>query len=186
MNIIRIAFAVSTLSVLLSLQAQTPPPPPPPANGGPTLEQTIAFIQRSLLEQGFFHFHVHYNNPANEVYLQTHQAQTISLSSSAPCTIDYGDNSTRLTLDLSSVDPRSVRVITQHAYTEEGNPVSTWTQDPAIYVVTIRFAAPAGSPFVKRNPILAYFLDESLTGRVAKAYIHAIALCQKPGSVPLF
>ena len=130
-------------------QAQIPSPPPPPPAVGPTMEQTITFI--------------------NDAFSSRQERIRIALY--APCVLSLGMRDDAAAdwntwhLKLSRIDPRKVIVDNQHIS-------KSWKvllQDPD-----------AG------YQILAFSSSQDEAEHVARAYIHAIALCHKPEDAPLF
>jgi hypothetical protein len=152
--------------------ALAPPPPAVPAaapRSGPTLDETIAFIHNASAGQGPVSLHsVRSNNIVpGEVFSQT------SLPAS-PCVVEIAHGRFHYNVELSGVDPRSVRILGWGEYSLDVFPMGGGaTIDPEVYVVTLRQQAGAA------KPELGDFEDRALAERVAKAWIHAIVLCHK-------
>jgi hypothetical protein len=158
--------AILILAATLRLNAQTPIPATPPAQpappaSGPTMEQTIAFINDAFTKQGVVFWDnnkqtgqsAHLESPCVLAYSSTQYINGIG----EPITLDWWK------IDLEKDDPRNLK-IDQH---------STY------YVIQINRSAYSDD----RNLAVAslgVFRDKSTTERVAKAYIHAMVLCHKP------
>jgi hypothetical protein len=153
------------------------------------MEQTLAFINRAYAEQGPFEFTFF----ATQDYVETDGRQHRQRSGEmkrhlealsgtipgSPCVLRISSTQTSDEIRLSTIDPRSVRLTSYAAYYDESEP--RWAPHEAIPEVFIVMArqpvSTADDKTLKRVPLLGAFLDKSLAERVAKAYIHAIVLC---------
>jgi hypothetical protein len=200
MKYVRLA-TVLTLGVL-NLQGQTPSPTPRPAPAqsaapaqpptpvaGPTMEQTLAFINRAYAEQGPFEFTWY----ATQTYVDGdresrrrsgdshgHMEALSATASVFPCVLHISGGSLKPTeIRLSTIDPRSVGLTTWAASADERAPqYAPHETVPEVFIVRARQpVSAADEKTLERVPWLGIFLDKSLAERVAKAYIHAIVLC---------
>jgi hypothetical protein len=191
MNILRLT-ALGTLALTLHLQAQTPAPaPPPPPASGPTMEQTIAFINGALTKQGELRY-VWANalDQDDSIIANQHMAQTRPCEltfkfTEIKCTIcgrHRGDHNSEMytneateVLRLDIADPLTILVRKMNS-------------EPQVYVPTVQQPknGDVQSTDLDPKPDLGYFTSEDVANRVAKAYIHAIILCHKPEAPSLF
>ncbi|MDR3751271.1 MAG: hypothetical protein P4K94_07260 [Terracidiphilus sp.] len=179
MNIVRLT-ALGTLALTLHLQAQTPAPAPPVA--GPTMEQTIAFINDTLRQHGKYtvQYRSEFQPPTGSIV----ESQTIH--SAGKCELEYESVVTdpsqsifKQQLSLDSEDPRAISV--------EPNPVTTTAEwfvrlrvedNQGFYINGVHKHWGVAENDQRMN--LARFLNKDLADRVARAYIHALVLCYKP------
>jgi hypothetical protein len=164
-----------------------PVPPPPPAVAkalpeGPTMEQTIAFINGAFMEEGPITYRLYADNKKSTS--GPYQA-TVSADNSCVLRIADPKNGERR-VSLAHVDPRTVQVRPMETYFSEafGSTIpegSTGVAD--LVIVTMRATAEVGPRYEDRNPDGGRFRDKLLAMRVAKAYIHAIVLCH-PNEAP--
>jgi hypothetical protein len=168
MNVTR-WIAVASLALGLHTQAQTPTPTQPqaqatpsapPATSGPTMEQTIAFINEAFANQGAI---------ADPKATFTDQRVTLI----APCVLRYhylqvitnlGDDEESMDLPLKTLDPRTISI--------SGN--------------TSLFISVASPKVGFAKPFLGVFRSKETADRVMKAYIHAMAFCYDPQTASPF
>lgn len=164
----------------------------PPASG-PTMEQTLAFINKMLAEQGPVITKVIASGTPLGQYTDTFYPVTAS----TPC-IFLGRHTVSSTgtaaasrdetldVKLSTVDPRSVQIKPYDEWLNSVAPsVGPFSVSPARFVITLRQPVNDLPVTVEdgvtvrhdRQPMMAIFSDQSTAERVAKAYIHAAALC---------
>ena len=239
MNIVRLT-ALGTLALTLHLQAQTPAPAPPVA--GPTMEQTVTFINDAFTKMGEFHYDAGDEIGAHQFpgYEETCglkrdsvevHAQSISLQDvSALIFVSRGTKTiteteciadkhgkpqfdytkkefvtnvsttkaglvTRNELHLDVVDPRTVIVISNEVVRWETRVIGVGPNlasdyyplktTPETYTINIKRPS-SQTKGVTETVAVGTFYDKDLADRVAKAYIHAIVLCHKPETPPLF
>ena len=184
MNILRLT-ALGTLALTLHLQAQTPvPAPPPPPASGPTLEQTIAFIDGMMRQHG--RFSVDYPPPYQG---SDRVVESQSLQSTDKCKCEYESTFTSdkhhisiQKLLLDSEDPRAVSVeLANHRSTSPIWSVRLRVEDnQGLYVDGKQFHWDIEELREENKHMdLGDFLSKDLAERVAKAYIHALVLCHK-------
>jgi hypothetical protein len=174
-------FAIA--SILLSAQAQTPVPPPPPA-AGPTMEQTIAFINEAFASLGSY-TKMHHKPP----YLIIHSQRAYL---EQPCLLRYEMRNSYKTSDIETdtfgvrmnlADPRTVEVISLLGGEWGITLKNDRRQPPEI------LNGEARSEDMRNETMdLATFPDndKDTADRVAKAYIHAIVLCHQSEKRSLF
>ena len=163
----------------------------PPANG-PTMEQTLAFINKMLAEQGPVSMRVDANgtitDPTFTFYPLTVNTPCILFSryTMSVTAVAAPPRDETQDLKLSTVDPRSVQVKPYGTWLDDSAPhLGPFSVSPARFVVTLRQpvndlpVTVEGKITVRheRQPMVAIFSDQSTAERVAKAYIHAAALC---------
>ena len=143
-----------------------PPQPPPAPSSGPTIEETIAFINNASADQGPVKIHmVGKDCCSSAVFKQASVPQD-------PCGVEITHGEFRYKVELSAVDPRSVRILGWVAYNHEKG-LDFTVIDPEVYVVTLR------DKREKYAPELGDFQDKAMAERVAKAWIHAAVICHK-------
>jgi hypothetical protein len=171
--------AVIAFAAMLSLQAQTPAPPSPPAPvAGPTMEETVAFINKAYTEQGPISYMQGIRNQPGGLFEDKVPLQSLTID--ATCTagiLGYGKPGTGLSIQhmsLKGQDPRFIRVVTLAEEDNEEAAKHGYSSDeisqPEIYLV----AAPMSNVEDAR---LGYFTNKAIADRVAKAYIHVFVLC---------
>ena len=193
--------AVAILAAMLNLHAQTPTPIPTQSSApvsGPTMEQTIGFINDAFAQHG--HFQVDYDPDwliiFNKVLWQ-------KLSQTAPCELLYESSdgiqvrkredwtpeapvsfTDSQKIRLNEVDPRALSVV-------QANPKAPATLRES----TVRLAVEDNHDYLvggrpsdrqKNRMDLGVFVNQDIAESVAKAYIHAIVLCHKPEAPSLF
>jgi len=173
---------VAIFAAMLHLQAQTPTPTQAPApTTGPTMEQTIAFINDAYVKQDDVRYQV--STKADEEFKEQ------ALVSEGPCNIRYEYRISHF--DSMKSQPYYTSLWSQRLFLDQADPrtIATVPKDvnPPIFRVIVK---PNGKqPHVfsdgedqgfKPDIILGVFFDKDKADRVAKAYIHAIVLCHKP------
>jgi hypothetical protein len=170
-------------SVELALaQASTAPQIPNPASG-PSLGETMKFIQDRLNEQGKVNYAAYAHDNANDTdWVGQHSFEISNVALSADtCRISL--HSRHTVNGIAKVDSnlggpikliRKVTILTgdQWQHLEDaagGKPTVTERVDPPIYVLEAEASATASINFA--------FADEDVANRVAKAMMHAIELC---------
>ena len=183
-------YAFAFLLILPALQAQDVPPPPKPADDGPSLADTMKFIEEKLGSIGRVNqmAYFHDNQIGNDFTNKFSDEETNVRGSVPACSITYHARATRneeVTEDKDAgfplKDVQEVAVVTQEQDLKEnvskaGHPEWTVRVDPPVFVLV-----------VKRKSGLNHFYlyDESLANRIAKALVHAVELCGG-GSKDLF
>jgi hypothetical protein len=170
-------------SMFLSVvRAQDVPAPPRPKEDGPSLAETMRFIQEKLADAGSVNFitFAHDNVKGNDWAFSRTTAATNFRADPAACRIDYHwlvkrNDSTEEDKDawfmlkavreivLIPLDQRFKQIDAQ-----AGHPEISARVDPPVFVVWVKRSD--GS-----NEINLY--DEALANRVAKALTHAVELC---------
>jgi hypothetical protein len=169
MNFTRWA-TVAILAAMLHLHAQTPTPIPTQSSApasGPTMEQTIAFINDAFIKEGI-------------ISMGTVQETSQSADLESPCLLAY--HTTQRTIrsgetvtlnmwkiDLEKDDPLTLKIIQFDTY----------------YGIQIIRSAYSDEPNLAFSYV-GVFRDKTTAERVAKAYIHAMVLCHKPEAPSLF
>jgi hypothetical protein len=155
-----------------------------PAASGPTLAETMKFIQEKMNEQGKINYalYTHDNSdgqdwPVYQISIET----TNFVADPATCRITWHKVTTNggnvgmnkdLSLDLNNVQTFEVRTSIQEAKMEDtagGHPGLDKRQDPPYFSLTARLKGNAETPL--------FFRDEEMANRVAKAMLHAVELC---------
>jgi hypothetical protein len=171
-------------SILLSAAcAQDVPPPPKPADDGPSLADTMKFIEDKLTERSRVNFitYVHDNVQGNDWTISRTTELTNLRATPGTCRIDFHwllkeRDKTPQDLDvwflLKAVREIVVLPLEQRYKTvdaEQGNPGLSTRVDPPVTVVVVKRADGVSHEFD--------FYDETLANRVAKALVHAVELC---------
>jgi hypothetical protein len=153
---------------------------------GPTLAETIGFINKIYQEQGAFPVTLMVtsrpgdSNPVTVVVPHVFDVQYIILESGCEATIRSDDTPNglhliRSTVSLGDVDPLSISVVSYNSGQElSDSEYYAFRADPDLFMVifgTLR----------KNSPVLGVFAQKSIAERVAKAYIHATVLCGAKG-----
>jgi tetratricopeptide (TPR) repeat protein len=139
----------------------------PAPTSGPTMDETIAFINEAFSKQGKINF-------VKPDYAGLHFSFTNQkIAQSGPCEFTFTDtlvNAETEVVRLDLADPRTMRVEKQ------------LDDDPVIYSPTVQQPQNDGAQQLNLNtqPLLGFFTSEDTANRAAKAYIHAIVLCHKP------
>jgi len=162
--------------------AQDVPPPPKPADDGPSLADTMKFIEDKLNSIGpvnyiaYTHDNVTGNNATNKFSAELTNVR----GNVAGCRIDYHWRNTRdgrILQDLDAGFPlkpvNQVRVKTREQELKEGSSNGghpEWASRvyPTVFVISVE-VGPNGNTLC--------LFDESLANRIAKALVHAVELC---------
>ena len=185
MKIMRNWLVVSILgSIAFTLFAQQAvPPQPKPAADGPTLADTMQFLQAKLNEQGKMNWTTHYHDSAdntNWTYQFTFEAGKVVADASA-CTIAYHYIIVRDGVQLSDSDAsfnlHDVQDVTLTTGDQRQNKNdtaaghTTWNAkvDPPVFDLIVRAKENAEFYF--------FFFNEDTANRVTKAIGHAVELC---------
>ena len=130
-----------------SAYALIPVPPPPPEGSGPTMEQTLEFINQMFVKSG--------SDPRDRVALYS------------PCLISYrfGNQSHPNHYKVDGLDPRVIHIKN---------------------INSSRFDILVEDPKANSRYLLGSFTSQDAADHVAKAWIHALALCHKAEAPPLF
>jgi hypothetical protein len=175
-----IAFPILSL-IALTCAAQDVPPPPKPADDGPSLTDTMKFIEEKLGSIGRVNYVWHAHDDANGTDEMSKFGVEISnvRTSVQGCRIDYHkwlnwERSSLFEKDawVALKNVQEVVVETrEHAFNEfdskAGHPERTSRVDPPVFVIRAR----------EKIEHQFYLYDESLAHRIAKALVHAVELC---------
>jgi hypothetical protein len=177
-----VALALTLFPGLPSGQ-QSIPPPPKPADSGPSLAETLQFVEQRLNSIGPVNYALYYHNNADGKELIIQKGIEISRVKATPgsCLIDYHFNGSKdgkvvataegnvSFKDVEDIVVLSVEQITKEANSKAG--MTTWEvrADPSTFVLRARHKNGFANEF--------YFSDEGVANRVAKAMVHAVELC---------
>jgi hypothetical protein len=164
--------------------AKAAPPPPKPAGEGPTLENTMQFIQDKLNGVGAVNFvsYVHDSIAGTDWTQQSRRAAARVLADASGCRIDYhakAENNGTVGWDfdewfyLKNVEDVVILPLDQEQKelnAAVGHPSWSSQVDPAVFVLKVR-----RKDLSKSNSF--YFFDEQMANRVAKAMVHGVELC---------
>jgi tetratricopeptide (TPR) repeat protein len=164
--------------------AKAAPPPPKPAGEGPSLENTMQFIQDKLNGVGAVNFvsYVHDSIAGTDWTQQSRRAATRVLADASGCRIDYhakAENNGTVGWDfdewfyLKNVEDVVILPLDQEQKelnAAVGHPSWSSQVDPAVFVLKVR-----RKDLSKSNSF--YFFDEQMANRVAKAMVHGVELC---------
>jgi hypothetical protein len=176
-----IFFAVLAVSVALAQQKKTVPPTPKPADKGPSLEETMKFIQDKLNAVGPVNFaqYLHDNATGTDsTHVQLKIERTNVVADSGACRVSYhhkvgADGSLNPGSDswfpLNAVVDVAVIPLEQLVERVSGHPTYDTKVDPPVFVLRVRGTDKKHSDF--------FFFDEQMANRVAKAMVHAVELC---------
>lgn len=172
-----------TALIFSTFLAQDVPPPPRPKDTGPSLADTMKFIQDRLSEAAHVNFitYAHDNVKGTDWSIARTTSATNIRADAATCRMDYhwlakrndtADEDKDAGFPLKMV--REIVVIPldqrfKQIDAESGHPEISARVDPPIFVVWIKRSDGAS------NEINLY--DEGLANRVAKALTHAVELC---------
>jgi hypothetical protein len=165
----------------LTCSAQDVPPPPKPADDGPSLADTMKFIEEKLGAIGRLNYveRSHNNTTGNDF---THKFSWESSNVRArQCRIEYHgwlsytDGKVLVDEDywfsLKNVQEVVVETDEQSlkaANSKAGHPEWSFRVDPPVFVIRVNL----------KNGVNQFALyDESLANRIAKALVHAVELC---------
>jgi hypothetical protein len=176
-----IAFPILSL-IALTCAAQDVPPPPKPPDDGPSLADTMKFIEEKLGSIGpvsYVAYH-HDNTDGRDWTVKIIQKESNVRASVQGCRIDYHMWSSfagKVGLDqdawflLKDVEEVVVETKEQNfkkAASRQGVPEVSTRVDPPVFVITAK----------KKNGGDEFALnDEPLAHRIAKALVHAVELC---------
>lgn len=174
------------LLACFTASGQDVPPPPKPPDDGPSLADTMKFIEEKLGSIGPVNYiaYLHDNTTGNDGANKFAIEATNVRASAVGCRIDYH---ARLTRDdnvlydqdawfpLKALQEVVVTTEEQHlklADSKAGHPEKTARVDPLVFTLEIKgkFGERSFGQFFN-------FYDESLANRVAKALVHAVELC---------
>jgi tetratricopeptide (TPR) repeat protein len=164
--------------------AKATPPPPKLAGEGPSLENTMQFIQDKLNGVGAVNFvsYVHDSIAGTDWTQQSRRAATRVLADASGCRIDYhakAENNGTVGWDfdewfyLKNVEDVVILPLDQEQKELKaavGHPSWSSQVDPAVFVLKVR-----RKDLSKSNSF--YFFDEQMANRVAKAMVHGVELC---------
>jgi hypothetical protein len=174
----------SLLSCVVAIPQSAPvAPPPKPADGGPTLEVTMRFVEDKLNEVGPISYSATWQNQTNNTSggNQFTVAATAVEADAGGCKIAYHWRSVRdgqTTRDsdywfgLNAVREVVVRSGDEHlkkVNEDAGQPQVVAHVEPPHWVVVLRRGGRSENVFV--------FKDEVMANRVARALLHAVDLC---------
>ena len=172
-----------SFSVAQGQQGKAVEPPPKPVDEGPSLTDTMKFIQSKLNEVGKVNFgnYVHNNATNNDWIVQNSSEATNVVADPASCRITYHMKilvNEHIEFDKdASIPLKEVQDLTVKAVEEDikmidaglGYTTRSYRADPPIFVLTVRRAGNGSNSFD--------FADEEVAKRVAKALVHAVELC---------
>ncbi|MGA7410097.1 MAG: hypothetical protein WBW33_06400 [Bryobacteraceae bacterium] len=159
-----------------------PPPPPPKKDDGPSIEDTMKFIEEKLTSVGKLNFIVYiHDNKAGSDWTNSRTIEIDKVyASPAFCRLDYHISAVRdgesLTNGDSSFHLKTVQEIdvlpfeqwAKEGDAKAGHPEWTSRVDPPIFLVNVQLKT-GGQQF--------FFPKEALANRVAAALNHAVELC---------
>ena len=175
-------YAFAFLLILPALHAQDVPPPPKPADDGPSLADTMKFIEEKLGSSGRVNYiaYIHDNKIGNDFTLKFSDDETNVRASAPGCSIaghtryvrdeqvledeDYGFG----LKDVQEVAGVTGEQFLRENNAKEGHPEWTARVDPPVFALVIKF---------KNIGYIFNLYDESLANRIAKAIVHAVELC---------
>ncbi|MDR3751268.1 MAG: hypothetical protein P4K94_07245 [Terracidiphilus sp.] len=172
MNNLRWA-AIVAITAALHLHAQTRTPIPtqsPAPAAGPTMEQTIAFINDIFGGQGMV--------SGDDVDISNQSIKLIR-----PCVLTYEEKyrvggdpfKYESPIDLEKADPLSLKVTSEHGF---------WrltVEQPGF-----GHQFPPDPNYISAKPEVGTVASREVAQKIAKAYIHAMVLCHKSETPSLF
>jgi len=189
--LITMCFVVLAVSAALAQGKKTVPPPPKPADDGPSLVDTMKFIQEKLNDIGPVNFVEHdRENVGTDWTRQCRDQVTKVVADPSTCRISYHWKEagkwavgTPLESDWTEQDGdigfylkavkdiivMSEKQVLEEGATEIGSPYRPYQVDPPVFNLRVRMRDKGYWGFE--------FLDEQLAHRVAKAMVHAVELC---------
>ena len=177
-----IAFPILSL-IALTCSAQDVPPPPKPADDGPSLADTMKFIEEKLGSIGRVNWveYAHDDTSGKDFTPVKYGYETGTVRGSVQsCRIDYHgwasvNGTVQLDKDLGFAlkDVQEVVVKTceqdlKELQSKAGHPEYSNRVDPPVFVIIAK---------QKEGGTYFYLYDESLAHRIAKALVHAVELC---------
>jgi hypothetical protein len=181
------------MAALAAVGQSKVPPPPKPADEGPSLADTMQFIQSKLSNLGTVSWVDLRHNSKNgsdvresivhELSGVTADAAACSVKVQRKVTSDASGASERdITFPLKLVENISVMPKDQHSnrwFAEHGQPEMTASVSPNVSVMLVHFSD-------KRQDEFLAFFEEELANRLAKATVHAVELCGGGGKAEPF
>ena len=185
-----ICLVVLAVSAALAQGKKTVPPPPKPADEGPSLEDTMKFIQDMVSDIGPVNVveHIHDDSADNDWTQLSKYEFTKVVANPGACLINYHwktQTSGTVTADsdfgIFLKDVEDIAVMPMEQYLKEvvtaaGHPSWSFRVDSPVFVLKVRRTDS------KETNVFDFF-DEQLANRVAKAMVHAVELCGG-GSTP--
>jgi hypothetical protein len=164
-------------------QRKPVPPPPLPKDSGPSLSETMKFIQTKLNEVGKLSFadYVHNNANNNDWIVQNGSEATNVVADPTSCRITYHmkvrvnehvEFDEDASVPLKEVQDLTVKAVEEDIKTIDaglGYTTRSYRADPPIFVLTMRRTGNGSNSFD--------FANEEMANRVAKALVHAVELC---------
>lgn len=183
MKILRIIISLVPLNLmaLAYVSAQVAvPPPPKPADDGPSLAETMQFIQEKLngLGQVNYVVYTHDNVGGTDFISQSSAEARDVIPDPATCRIGYhwvtANGAVAWDISFSLHDVRNVTVMTgeqnqRNIDLAAEHPAWDSKISPPLFVLIARRTGNVDNSF--------YFTDEDMANRVAKAMVHAVELC---------
>ena len=190
---LRIGLTAAALTLPLhAIPQQAVPPPPKPADAGPSLADTMKFIEKTLNNQEPVRFTAHVNYSPSGFAPSFMQTVTLAdvHAEAQTCEVRFSMKIARISLDPNNsfgdkeqFEPFTLRlkeasnlklepfsVYNAYGMTVNGvAQVGQTTTDIPISVLTVQPVQKGGS--------VIYIADEEMADRIAKAMVHAIELC---------
>ena len=183
---IRLSLTVALYLVAGATQGQQKKPvapPPMPKDSGPSLSETMKFIQTKLSEVGKLSFadYVHNNANNNDWIVQNSSEATDVVADPTNCRITYHmkvlvnghiEFDEDAGIPLKDVQDLTVRAVEEDIKTIDagaGYTTRSYRADPPIFVLMVRRTHSGSNAFD--------FTDEQLANRFAKAFVHAVEMC---------
>src|ERR1700722_15452767 len=174
-------FAVLVVRAAFEQQKKNVKPAPKPADEGPSLEETMKFVQDKLNDVGPVNFaqYLHDNATGTDsTHVQLKIERTNVVADSGACRVSYhhkvgADGSLNPGSDswfrLNAVVDVAVIPLQQLVERVSGHPTYDTKVDPPVFVLRVGGTDKKHSDF--------FFFDEQMANRVAKAMVHAVDLC---------
>jgi hypothetical protein len=181
----KVALAVCVMCLVAGVARAQPKvaPPPKPADDGPSLADTMKFIQDKLSDQAKINYLFYEtNSTTGQTNVHRYAFELTNLSANPGlCNVTHhrkiiidGNVVFEKDLVLSLKDIKNIVVMSweqsyKRAEAAFGHPELSAKTDPPILVLQ--------SQFPHDPPLEFNFYDEDLVNRVAKAMVHAVELC---------
>jgi hypothetical protein len=175
--------AVLVVSAALAQEKKSVPPPPKAEDNGPSLEDTMKFIQDKLNDIGAVNWavYIHDNDGGNDWIVKRKETISNVVADPAACRVRFhekhefnaqteGDGDSWFDLkDVGDIEVMTYEQRKKEMDTAAGHTTWTYKADPPLFVVKVNRKDKLYSEF--------FFYREDLANRVAKAMTHAVELC---------
>jgi hypothetical protein len=178
-----IRYLAPSALLLAFLHAQDVPPPPKPTDNGPSIEETMRFIQDKLGALGRVNFAVyfHSNDDGRDAITKINFEVSNVRAYPGTCKIDFhfvylengsvrADHDSSLPLKtIQEISVESKDQVIKRQFAAQGHTGIDVRSDPPAFDIVVKLPKGDETEFLS--------FDEAMANRIAKALVHAVELC---------